>query len=222
MADELPVPVSEEVVYAEDEEAFYEEEDYGDYEEEKPKRRGLFRRRKRDSEADEREIAASYPTEEHPAPPPPGMTDEQDLVPPPPAPATGETQEHDLFTDQTPSEVYEDPEGSYGSASDQLGTIAPDTGEGPAPFDFEESPTGEGVVYEETYIEEEVVVYEEPGVPAEEPASAADQRDVLAEEEEEFADEVAEAGASADDDDLWFEQKPPEDFDFDEEGTTGK
>jgi hypothetical protein len=145
------------------------------------------------------------------------MTDEQDLVPPPPAPATGETQEHDLFTDQTPSEVYEDPEGSYGSASDQLGTIAPDTGEGPAPFDFEESPTGEGVVYEETYIEEEVVVYEEPPAPAEEPASAADQQDVLAEEEEEFADEVAEAGASADDDDLWFEQKPPEDFDFDED-----
>ena len=160
-------------------------------------------------------MAASHPTEEHPPPPPPGMTDEQGLVPPPPS---GETQEHATFADE-PSEVYEVPGGAIEEGADELASIAPESGEGPAPFDFEDSATGEVVVYEESYTEEEVVVYEEPVEPAPtpaEPASAADERDVLAEEEEEFADEVSQ-GAEADDDGLWFEQRPPEDFDFDEE-----
>ena len=49
------------------------------------------------------------------------------------------------------------------------------------------------------------------------PAPVADEREELAEEEEGFADEVAGSGSADDDDDLWFERKPPEDFDFDEE-----
>lgn len=164
---------------------------------------------------EEREAIAGQPTE---------LFDvEAELAPPAPAEAEPEREEEPVHAEpesaelevpdeEESAEYEEDDFFSEQRLSDELNQAL----EAPVTDEHEALPELEPLAEEETpppaHVEEATAVYdfeeEESGEP-DAPDSEGDREDVL-EDTPEFLEDAPE------DDDLWFEQRPPKDFDFDD------
>jgi hypothetical protein len=139
---------------------------------------------------EEREAIAEQPTE---------MYDVEEELGPPPAAAPSEGEEHDEDDGDDEDDDFWD----ENRLSDELDQAL----EAPSDAEEERSVFEQDVEVDEEVEDEAEVEPEEPA-PADQPP-ARKEEDVL-EETPDFLEEAPE------DDQLWFEQKPPKDFDFDD------